>query len=348
MIQAVGDGVAVINMNSRDGNILASRLIEVNSDTVQLYRFDTIVSFLQVLVEQPSSMRLEPSVMRLQVTPGLFFAGARVNITVSAVLDDGSRLLLSDPSELNITSLDEDIVTVENLTLIAVSPGSGELITVEWIVCDQVLANSTAFIVVTFDSGRPIFTPSSDEISVPEDRPVGQLLYTVTAVDSDAAASNQTVHADVEYALQTGSDHDGLFTINKDTGDIILSRSLDRETEDNYVVVVLATDARQRMIMATMMEGSGSGEIKPPEKFEVSEQNRFRRSVLQCVHINTIVFLFSLLFLSLQSMYWISMIIDQYVHQVKIVNFNCDWTHPSTPPSYISLLQIETLETIHC
>ena len=272
MVYGMNDGVADINMLSQDGTTLQSRSIEVNSDTVQLYDFDAIVSFLQVFVEQTSSSRYEPSVIRLQVTPGLFFARAMVNITVSAVLDDGSRLLLTDPSELHITSKNESIVIAENLTLIAISAGSGELIVIEWIVCDRVLVNTTAFVTVAFDFDRPTFTPSQGNTSVPEDYPIGEILYTVTAIDRDAV-DDQTVHANIEYALQTGSDHDGLFSIDKLTGDIILTRALDREMQDKYVVSVEATDARQRMLMAEMNQGgSGSGDfgIDPPDVFTVS------------------------------------------------------------------------------
>lgn len=271
----MGDGFAAINMNSQDGDILMSRIIEVNSNTVQLYDFDAIVSFLQVFIEQPSTTRYVPSVISLQVTPGLFFARARVNITVSAVLDDGSRLLLTDPAELNVTSLNESVVIVENLTLVAISPGIGDLISIRWIVCGRDLANSTAFVIVAFDFDRPTFSPSVGNTTILENFPVGEPFYTVTAEDSDAQ-NDQTVHADIEYALQTGSDHNGLFSINKDTGDIILSGSLDREMKDTYVIVVEATDARQRMIMAQKemnQEGSGSGEIAidPPDEFTVSK-----------------------------------------------------------------------------
>lgn len=282
----VANGFATINMNSQDGNILASRVIEVNSDIVEIYDFDTIVSFLQVFIQQPSTLRYEPSMVRLQVTPGLFFARAMVNITVSAVLNDGSRLLLTDPSELNIVSLNESVVRVENLTLIAESPGSGELITIKWMVCGQILANSTAHVTVAFDFDRPTFSPSSDEISVPEDQPVGQPIYTVTAVDSDAD-NDQTVHADIEYTLQTGSDYNDLFSIDKDTGDIILSRSLDREIIDSYLVVVVATDARQRMIIAqremdqgSSTSSSGEIDINPPDEFEVSEYNTLKKIII--------------------------------------------------------------------
>jgi len=274
IVYGMGDGIATINMISQGGSVLASRPIKVNSNEVQIYDFDAIVSFLQVFIEQPSTTRYEPSVVRLAVTPGLFFARARVNITVSAVLDDGSRLLITDPDELNIMSLNESIVLVENTTLVAISPGSGELITIEWVVCGRVLAYSTANVTVAFDFDRPTFTPSEGNTSIPEDHPVGERLYTVTAVDRDAE-DEQTVHANIEYTLETGSDHNGLFSIDGITGDIILSRSLDRETQDRYVVFVKATDARQRMIMAQreMDEGgSGSGDIgiDPPDVFTVS------------------------------------------------------------------------------
>lgn len=293
MVNGISDGVAVINMMSQAGVPLQSRSIAVNSDIVQLYDsgardpLDAIVSFLQVFVDQPSSTRYEPSVVRLQVTPGLFFARAMVNITVSAVLDDGSRLLLTDPAELNITSKNESIVRAENLTLVAISAGSGELIVIEWIVCDQILANTTAFVTVAFDDNRPTFTPSQGNTSVPEDYPAGEIVYTVTAIDRDAL-DDQSVHANIEYALQTGSDHDGLFIIDKITGDIILTRSLDREMQDRYIVHIEATDARQRMLMAEMNQGgSGSGnfDIDPPDVFTVSNlQVQFKFPEYICTH----------------------------------------------------------------
>ena len=277
MVYGMSDGVVDINMLSQAETTLQSRSIEVNSDTVQLYDCDAIVSFLQVFVEQPSSLRYEPSVVRLQVTPGLFFARAMVNITVSAVLDDGSRLLLTDPAELRITSKNESIIRVENLTLIAMSAGCGELIVIEWIVCDQVLFKRTAFVTVAFDFDRPTFTSTEGNTSVPEDYPVGEILYTVTAIDRDAL-DDQTVHANIEYALQIGSDHDGLFSIDKITGNIILNRALDREMQDRYVVSVEATDARQRMLMAELNQGgSGSGDfgIDPPDVFTVSNLHTY-------------------------------------------------------------------------
>ena len=277
VVYGMSDGIAAINMNSEGGQVLASRSIEVNSDSVQIYDFDTVVSFLQVSIQQPSTGRYEPSVVRLEVTPGLFFARARVNVTVSAVLDDGSRLLLTDPAEVKITSQNESIVQVENITLVAISPGSGELLRIEWVVCGQVLRNSTAFVTVAFDFDRPTFTPSEGNTSVPEDHLVGERLYTVTAVDRDAQ-DDQTVHANIEYALETGSDYNGLFSIDRITGDIILGRSLDREMQDSYVIFVEATDARQRMIMAQRemnQGGSGSGDIDidPPDVFTVSISN---------------------------------------------------------------------------
>ena len=54
VVHSMSDGVAVINM-SQAQTTLQSRSIEVNSDIVQLYDFDAIVSFLQVFVEQSSS-----------------------------------------------------------------------------------------------------------------------------------------------------------------------------------------------------------------------------------------------------------------------------------------------------
>ena len=253
IINAVDSGFAAISMVGPDGNGLGSRLIEVENHTIGIYQFDAIVSFLQLSVQQASTMRFEPSVLRLQVIPGLFFKNARVNITVTAILEDGSRLLLTNPSVLNIISLNESVITVEGLTLVAQSPGRGELIQVEWVVCGEILANTTAEVIVAFDTDQPTFLNATDVISISENQHSGEVIYTVTAIDNDATIEHSmVVHADIEYNLQIGSDYDGLFSVNKNTGEILLTRPLDRETRDSYVVVVLATDARQRMIIDQM------------------------------------------------------------------------------------------------
>ncbi|KAL8207012.1 UNVERIFIED_CONTAM: Protocadherin Fat 4, partial [Gekko kuhli] len=70
--------------------------------------------------------------------------------------------------------------------------------------------------------------------TIPEDAPTGTDVLLVNSSDADAS-----VNAIISYSLSGGN---AQFTINPSTGQIITSALLDRETKENYTLIVMAKD----------------------------------------------------------------------------------------------------------
>ena len=82
----------------------------------------------------------------------------------------------------------------------------------------------------------PIFNDSlHTSISVPETVPVDSTIITISAYDPDGNSS-------ILYSIVDGN-YSGIFIIDEITGDLILTRSLNRETEDGYQLVIAAVDS---------------------------------------------------------------------------------------------------------
>lgn len=96
------------------------------------------------------------------------------------------------------------------------------------------------FEVVNVDESPPTFV-SSCSATVPEDISVNAILTRCAAVDMDSVTAPGNTDAGLEYSIFSGND-DNVFTINLDTGDIILLRQLNRETSSLYSLVVEVQD----------------------------------------------------------------------------------------------------------
>ncbi|XP_075916787.1 protocadherin Fat 1-like [Petromyzon marinus] len=82
----------------------------------------------------------------------------------------------------------------------------------------------------------PRFADSMDSTRVPEDVPMETAIFTATATDHD-----EGLDGEVRYSLVGGSDL-GVFNIHVETGVIVTTRPLDRETVRSYWLEVRATD----------------------------------------------------------------------------------------------------------
>ena len=84
------------------------------------------------------------------------------------------------------------------------------------------------------NDNAPVFTTPS-VMSVPEDRPINQVAFVVTAEDKDFG-NNSAVIFSLSYH------HQAPFRINPTTGEMLVNTALDRETTQNYTVTVTAYD----------------------------------------------------------------------------------------------------------
>lgn len=90
--------------------------------------------------------------------------------------------------------------------------------------------------VVDVNDNRPVFSFDYNNISVFENQPVNTVIAIISASDNDAG-----IFGDVYYkVLNIGENFP--FDINKSTGELILTRSLDFESEKRYDVAVTACD----------------------------------------------------------------------------------------------------------
>ncbi|NXF13610.1 PCDGC protein, partial [Smithornis capensis] len=88
------------------------------------------------------------------------------------------------------------------------------------------------------NDNAPVFSQAEYTVRVPEDVPVGSILVTVTATDSDDG-----LNAYVKYSMKKATDMaSDIFHLDTDTGDITLLRTLDFEEGDFYELEVQARD----------------------------------------------------------------------------------------------------------
>ncbi|XP_077381246.1 protocadherin-23 [Festucalex cinctus] len=86
------------------------------------------------------------------------------------------------------------------------------------------------------NDNAPAFTLDSYRASISEGLPAGVAVLSVTALDPDHGSNG-----DVTYSL-TGDDSQGAFDVDATTGTIWTTKTLDRETKDQFSFKVLATD----------------------------------------------------------------------------------------------------------
>ncbi|XP_019377369.1 PREDICTED: protocadherin Fat 4, partial [Gavialis gangeticus] len=138
--------------------------------------------------------------------------------------EDGAFTLSSTGELRLIKSLDRETKEKYVLLITAADSGSPAL-------------TGTGTIAVTVDDVNdnvPTFAFNMYSTTIPEDAPTGTDILLVNSSDADAS-----VNAVISYKLIGGNSQ---FTINPSTGQIITSALLDRETKENYTLVVVASD----------------------------------------------------------------------------------------------------------
>ncbi|KFO35535.1 protocadherin Fat 4 [Fukomys damarensis] len=133
---------------------------------------------------------------------------------------------LSASGELRVTqSLDRE--TKEHFVLVITATDSGS---------PALTGTGTVSVIVDdVNDNIPTFSSKMYFTTVPEDAPTGTDVLLVNASDADASTN-----AVISYSIIGGNSQ---FTINPSTGQIITSALLDRETKDNYTLIVVSSDA---------------------------------------------------------------------------------------------------------
>ena len=247
MVQGLAAGTTQLALDLEVGNIRgASTFVTVVNDTVQPLMIDPVVAALRLREDptSPPASRLGQTGVILEVLSGLFYVQERAEVTVSALLENGRRIVIDDPAELDIQSSNDSIVSVDGNFIVAEEVGVVNL-NVSWVVCGRMLGRRIIEVAVEFAQNRPIFENDTQIADVIESAEVGTVITTVFAVDFDFTNSNARPDTEYRFAGEADS-HGGLFELDKITGELRLNGPLDRETRDRYVIVIEATDRDQR------------------------------------------------------------------------------------------------------
>lgn len=98
------------------------------------------------------------------------------------------------------------------------------------------------------NDNAPIFTRTPYKVEVSEGAAVGASIVRVYSTDAD-----EGLNGDIYYKL-IGGDDSGHFSLDEATGQLLISKHLDRETVDHYELTVLAHDSGQTVrLSATTM-----------------------------------------------------------------------------------------------
>ncbi|XP_077987063.1 protocadherin Fat 4-like isoform X2 [Glandiceps talaboti] len=83
----------------------------------------------------------------------------------------------------------------------------------------------------------PVFTTESDAVTWSETTELGTHIYTALATDSDGVGK----HGQVTYKI-TNVNEDGVFSIDQNSGIVVLRGQLDREVTDQFILEIMAFD----------------------------------------------------------------------------------------------------------
>ncbi|XP_033920339.1 protocadherin-23 [Melopsittacus undulatus] len=132
--------------------------------------------------------------------------------------------------------LDRETQECYNLTVMALDDGSPALS------ATQVLT----IIVVDVNDETPIFLKQLYETAVRENQDPGQFVIKVEAVDRDAGLNSL-----LQYEILPGTDYEN-FKMNSDSGELITTASLDRETQEVFHIKVLVRDGGTPSLSSTV------------------------------------------------------------------------------------------------
>ncbi|XP_065063594.1 protocadherin Fat 4-like isoform X2 [Rhopilema esculentum] len=90
--------------------------------------------------------------------------------------------------------------------------------------------------IIDVNDNVPSFTRRNYTVEVAENVTIGSIIARVRAIDSDAG-----INAQLSYAITSGND-EGAFSV-RPTGDLIVTRQVDRETKEKYTLKISVSDS---------------------------------------------------------------------------------------------------------
>lgn len=136
------------------------------------------------------------------------------------------------------------------------------------------------------NDNKPVFPYSNPlKISVAENFPLNQGIYTFKATDADKG-----INAQIEYTISDNKGNDQL-AINKNNGRLLLVKSLDRERKSSHVIIVTAMDKGKPNRLSSSIEV----QIKVEDvndntpSFEGSRSARVNENVRRGTRVMTVV-----------------------------------------------------------
>ena len=123
-------------------------------------------------------------------------------------------------------SLDREVISQHQIIVLAIDKG------------DQPLTGSTQVIITTLDANdnAPVFSTSDFVVNLLETTPINTQVIKVTATDKDLGSN-----AKITYSIHDG-DFEGIFSVVSDTGQILLSSSVNAERVTSYNLTLRAND----------------------------------------------------------------------------------------------------------
>lgn len=224
---ATGDYTLIIKVqDTNDGMALSSsstiviNVIDVNDNSPQCSQSTYSISVDEGVLLSPA-IRLNCSDSDLQASPNLNFTIVSGNTNQIFGLNQNNGLL-SVVKKLDYETAQEHVLSVD------VSDGGNP-------------ARHTQLTIYIFvnpvNEYSPVFLHEPYDVTVSEDVAYDSVVLQITASDNDTGS----IHGTVRYAIQSGNT-EGKFSINPNTGRIIVSGPLDREATDAYALTVSASD----------------------------------------------------------------------------------------------------------
>ena len=101
-------------------------------------------------------------------------------------------------------------------------------------------------VITDVNDNKPIFEKSSYSVSIPENTNINTTILDIRATDQDTGNNGK-----VMYKISQGNT--SMFHIEKNTGDLMTSLNLDRETTSNYQLTIEAYDSGSPSLSKTVV-----------------------------------------------------------------------------------------------